>query len=323
MSLKCVPFSSMYEKTWNELVCGSNHTILSTWGFLGYHNDRFEDQSVVFVDSESGYVQAVLPAAKHPRENELVVSHPGATFGGIIQRRIRPFQYSEYLQLALAHYGGEGFKTLRIKPPPAFVGQQADETATHHALRHATLSNCDLWTYLQLGRAYTLREKNYDIRKAEKAGVTCRPANTKPDWASFHGILRSNLLDRHKTTPVHELDELLDLDERLGSHSKLMIAETANKAICAGIWLLDYGNGVVHTQYICSTPEGRAMRAVDLLLADAINTASAQAYTIFSIGHCSNSDGWDINPTLLAYKLKFGLGVGLAYTFDFSTRERG
>lgn len=311
-----------YDAKWDDLIVRSKlHSVLQTRQFLNYHGDKFNDQSVLIIDPKSGYISAVFAAAVHPNDPTMVVSHPGSPFGGLLQRRIHPTDYAAMFALVLQHYAAKGFERLRLKAAPSFVGSQGDETEAHFGLKHAMVVDCNLWTYLQLKRDFSMKEKAYDVRKAKKAGLTCAVSDEIDDWRDFHAILKDNLATRHDAMPVHELEELVELNERLADKSKLVVVLNTDGAIVAGTWLIDYGNGVIHTQYICSTPEGRRISAVDLLVAEAIETASTD-YHVLSIGHCSVNNGWDINEGLMAFKLRFGLGVCLQTTFDYDLKSQ-
>src|SRR5919197_1305542 len=77
-------FSPADAEAWDQLVQRSiNGTFLHSRRFLSYHGDRFRDRSVIFTIGSS-LIVGVLPAALDPADEETVVSHPGATYGGIV-----------------------------------------------------------------------------------------------------------------------------------------------------------------------------------------------------------------------------------------------
>src|SRR3954468_17973344 len=71
---------------------------LHTRKFLGYHGTRYEDRSLVFRDARDA-ICGVMPAALSPGDPTTVVSHPGATYGGLL--------------LTDRHQGLDAFATLR------------------------------------------------------------------------------------------------------------------------------------------------------------------------------------------------------------------
>src|SRR4051795_11955064 len=78
------PFELSHAAEWDALVARAPAgTFLHTQRFLSYHEDRFEDASVVLRDRR-GRLIAVMPGAVDPSDRNRVSSHPGATFGGVV-----------------------------------------------------------------------------------------------------------------------------------------------------------------------------------------------------------------------------------------------
>jgi len=71
-------------KAWDRLVGESwSGTFLHERRFLAYHGDRFADLSLV-VEDDRGYIVGVFPAALDPAQGDVVTSHPGSTYGGVV-----------------------------------------------------------------------------------------------------------------------------------------------------------------------------------------------------------------------------------------------
>ena len=71
-------------KVWDALVArSSTGTMMHTRRFISYHGDRFRDRSLM-VEDRRGKVVGVFPAAEDPADSEMVVSHPGLTYGGLV-----------------------------------------------------------------------------------------------------------------------------------------------------------------------------------------------------------------------------------------------
>ena len=69
---------------WEDLVARAcNGTFLHTRRFISYHGERFRDRSMVLQDRWKRIV-GVLPAAEAPSDPEMIISHPGLTYGGIV-----------------------------------------------------------------------------------------------------------------------------------------------------------------------------------------------------------------------------------------------
>src|SRR5947208_9532719 len=80
--LSAAGFERSLSAEWDGLVSRApmGH-MLHTRAFLSYHGDGFEDASLA-LRGERGRLVGVLPAAREG--DDLVASHPGATFGGIV-----------------------------------------------------------------------------------------------------------------------------------------------------------------------------------------------------------------------------------------------
>src|SRR4051812_28533721 len=123
---------------WDELVARAPMaTFLHTRRFLSYHGDRFEDASALVLD-EQGELAGVLPAAIDPEDRQRVVSHPGATFGGLVHDgRLSGDRAQDALAAVCAHYAGRDLKVLRYGPVPHIY--------------HRSPSADDVWALAELG----------------------------------------------------------------------------------------------------------------------------------------------------------------------------
>src|SRR6266480_2548747 len=115
--LTAVPFERSIAGAWDELVSRAPMgTMLHTRAFLSYHGDRFEDASLALLDGRERLV-GVLPAARGGEA--LVVSHPGATFAGIVHDgSLAGAAMLEAMGSVARHYASRGFDRLRYAPVP-------------------------------------------------------------------------------------------------------------------------------------------------------------------------------------------------------------
>ena len=318
--IDCVAFDQASSTRWDEFVAKAlGGTTLHSRRFLSYHGDRFVDQSVMLINRASKQIVAVMPAAVSLKDRSMIVSHPGATFGGLLLTKIDVAQYANWFDLVRRYYRSLGFATLRSKTTPSFVGALWNEVPTHYGLQFGKLVRADLWNVIRLDTEFKFAStRRSDIKTAVRKGVNTRLAVTQRDWEDFYELLAANLKDRHGAVPVHSVAELMDLHGRLENRSRLLLCFDTDQKLLAGTWLLDYGHHVLHTQYICSNETGRALHAVDVLLRDAIELAKSEAYRVFSFGINTQDDGWSINHDLMKYKLRFGSGVITHMTFDYT-----
>lgn len=309
--LVTIDYTPEQSRRWDEFVSQSNlSTVLHTRNFLAYHEGRFVDRSVIVIEKSSGEIQGVMPMAQDPECETNVISHPGSTMGDCVTRTPSPGLYYSCLKLIAAHLSNAGYETVTVRPIPSCFGEQPNESSLRlfHVVGKAV--RMDLWSTLNLDRDFRLqKKKRASVKFAERAGVIIRSAENAQDWGVFYDILEANLRAAHDTVPTHNLSEILDLDRRLGANSLLLLAESPDGEICAATWLIRYNKSTWHTQYICSTPAGRRLSGVDLLLFRTMERLRGLGIGQLSFGISTLGDGWAFNADLLDYKQKFGGGV--------------
>jgi len=76
-------FTPADAELWNKFVAESkNGTFLFVRRFMDYHQDRFEDHSLMVYHGQRLY--ALMPAN---RRGDMLVSHGGLTYGGLVMSR--------------------------------------------------------------------------------------------------------------------------------------------------------------------------------------------------------------------------------------------
>lgn len=252
---------------WDDLVARSHGgTVMHSRRFLGYHGDRFHDESLCIWSDPGVRLKAVLPLARSSGAADVVVSHPGSTFGGLIEGGIDPAERSALLS-SIAHLLlDRGYRQLVYKPTPAIFGDQFDESDLRLMLQAGTVRRSDLWNFIRLDRPHALSAKRRaSVKAAGRKGVVVRRAETDAEWQAFHSLLTAGLAERHGATPVHSLTEMLDLRGRIAGENELWLAIGPDGDVLAGTWCLAYNAGTLHTQYITSSAAGRAAGAVSTL----------------------------------------------------------
>src|SRR4051794_33701912 len=201
---------------WDDLVEGSPMgTFLHTRRFLSYHGTRFTDQSLVFREP-AGEVKAVMPAAVDPGDSSCVVSHPGATYGGLVfNLRNAADAANELCAAACEFLRAQGFSRLVYKPVPPHLHTnlcQADLYAIWR--RDARLIRRDLWNVIDLGPGSTRshnRNRTRTVRQARESGVTVDEDGSPQAYEALFDMTTKRLEEGYSTKPVHSLDEMRSL----------------------------------------------------------------------------------------------------------------
>lgn len=288
-----------------------NATFLHSRAFLSYHGDRFIDRSVVI--ERPGEWLGVIAAAGHPAAPFTVVSHPGASYGGIVhQGRLRGAPMLHALGAACELWASAGYARLQYKAVP-HIYQAAPAQEDLYALFRAgaVRYRADLSSCIDLRHRLPVSDRRKrGHRRAIRAGV--QVVHGRAHLAALWLVLADNLMRNHGVTPVHTFDEISLLVDRFPEHIHVMTA-MVNGIVEAGI-VLFLGPTVAHAQYIASSESGYAVNALDLLFDEAIGYGSRSGKRYFDFGISTEDQGMILNDGLAQFKNEFGAG-GIVHEF--------
>ncbi len=322
--MKIRPYEERDAAAWDALVdAAPNATFLHSRRFLAYHGTRFVDASLI-VEGENG-MAAVFPAALDPADPAHVISHPGATYGGLVAPKLTASATIEALLAIGAHYKNQGRARLTYKTVPhhlTALPSQADRYALWRL--GATMTRRDLWSVIWSQEPFDMTARlKRQMKIAERAAIEVVIDDSDAAYRAYHEMLCANLEERHGVKPVHTIDELLGLRDRLGSQVALWLVRerSANSTPLAGVWLFRHGNTAWHTQYIASSPAGREARAMHILLQRLLDEARAQGIAALSYGAVTEQEGRVLNPGLEQFKVEFGGGLVIHDFFTLSLAD--
>lgn len=290
---------------WNGFVASSkNGTFLFDRRYMDYHADRFIDHSLMIY--RRGRLYALLPGNVN---GDTFYSHQGLTYGGLLMNdKTTAADVVEIFRMINAYLRAEGLKTVVYKPVPWIYHQQPSEEDLY-----AIIQVCDVRITRGLSSAITREHLNewYRIRqngvqKAKKAGVRIEQTE---DYHSFWHILSNNLRERYGLNPVHNVEEIELLHQRLPENIRLFVAKEGQQTI--GGCVLYVTGRVVHSQYIAASPRGRELHALDLLFEEVI-AQSLKNHAYFDFGISTEKQGTYLNQQLIYQKEGFG-GRGICY----------
>lgn len=307
-------------RQWQEFIAtATNATFLHNRDYMDYHSHRFEDFSLMAFDSRSRLI-AVLPAN---RKGDELWSHQGLTYGGWLMapRHLVPAAALELWQATVDMLRKNGIITLHYKPVPWFYCSYPTEDDIYALWRlGATMEAVQQAAVFPIGQPWLLNEAaRQNLRKAQAKGVT---VNQESDFAPFWDILNQRLEERYNTVPVHTLEEMQLLQNRFPERIKLYTARLADTSeLLAGI-LVYVTDTVVHSQYISSTPQGRAMKTLPTILERILREHDRCKF--FDFGTSCENGGLILNPGLS--EQKYGLGgrtaVYLTMRLDISNQAQ-
>jgi hypothetical protein len=290
-------------KNWNAFISqAKNATFLFHRDFMEYHNDRFQDYSLIVLDKEKWV--AVLPA--NVVDNQ-VFSHQGLTYGGLI--------YSEKIKLAtvlaifksiLSFLDDNKKEKLQVKLIPSIYHQKPAEELNYALfLAEAQLIRRDSLAVIDLSQKNNLSKlRKRSIQKGISNDFVIKEVK---DFEEFwNKILIPNLAQKHQAKPVHTLQEIVKL-KALFPENIRQFNVYQNGIIVAGSTIFESEN-VVHCQYISGKEDKNDLGGLDLLFNKLIsNTFKNKRY--FDFGTSNENQGRKLNNGLSYWKESFGANI--------------
>ncbi len=291
-------YSDSDAENWNRFNAASkNGTFLLDRNYMDYHRARFDDHSLLAFDPD-GALLAVIPAH---RRDDLLVSHGGLTYGGVVSdATMTPLKMLGLFDALLAHLRREDIRGLYYKTIPRFYHRQpADEDLFALFIHKAVLKRRDLTTVIDPqfpAPAQTRRKRG--LKAAAKAGLSIAASDR---WEDFWAILAQNLDARHNLKPVHTVEEIRLLHSRFPEAIKLYCVTQGDTVIGGAVMYLT--ERCAHVQYTASNPAGREANALDLLFFTLLDEYRDRW---FDFGISNEGDGRILNHGLIDYKEGFG-----------------
>ena len=253
----------------------------------------------MFFDERERLV-GVMPAT---RQGDIVVSHGGLTYGGVISNE--DMKTSTMLHLFDAMFGylrKFGCTKLVYKAIPyIFHRIPAEEDLYALFVNNAILFRRDASSAIYLPeRMKFAKGKKEGVKKAQRAGLDVRASR---DFTTFFGIGLQVMRERHKLTPVHTNEEMEVLAGRFPDNIALH-ASFAGERMLAGALTFVFPRSV-HVQYMYNSDEGLEQGALDIVMDYLINRIY-QDFSYFSFGVSTEAGGRYLNEGLIHQKEMFG-----------------
>jgi hypothetical protein len=302
---------------WNKLVRASkNGTFLLEREFMEYHQDRFEDASLVAIEGSENLV-GLLPAARERQvDGDWLNSHPGLTYGGwVVDARMTTSGMLRLFELLREWARAERMTGLRYRPAPRpYHRIPADEDIYALFVNRAGLVRQDLGSVIDLRETPGWSKgRRQSLAKARAAGVQVLDSD---DVHGFMALL-TDVLAAHDAKPVHTVAELAMLRGLFPDQIRLYAATLGAESL-AYVLAFDCGR-TVHTQYMANGAEGRQCGALEAIIDHLQNTVYRDRHYL-SFGISTERGGLVLNHGLTAQKEMFGARaiVSPAYEMRFS-----
>lgn len=308
VSVNIVRYEPRLKKVWDDFVSeAKNSSFLFRRDFMEYHQDRFEDFSLLLYVNER--LTCVFPAcvSKHG-----VSSHRGLTYGGLLVKNTCKFDIFKAMFLQLLTYlKHQKMQQLVIKTLPAiYCDSGNDELAFLHQLYGSGFeANIGSVVYNNEELVFS-KSIIRNAKKAVKNGIVIKKTD---DFTTFwNDLLEPRLQERFHKKPIHSLDEIIYLKDRFPDNIELYAA-FLNDEMIAGTVLFNNKN-FVKSQYIGSKSAYNKLGGLDLLHYEIINNLKLD---YFDFGTSSINPS-EFNESLLAWKEQFGARTIIFPTYTFT-----
>lgn len=296
----------------NFIATAKNATFLFQREFMDYHNDRFEDFSLMVYKDEKLY--AVFPANKN---GENVYSHQGLTYGSFVLQDSAKLKstliaFKELLKFLFE----EGIKKLDIRIIPTFYNSlPSDELEYVLYKAGASLVKRDVILLIDYQNKLRFQKNRREgINKAKRKNLIVK---VDGDYEAFwNKILIPNLKEKHNSSPVHSLDEIKLLAARFPNHIKQVNVYQDDKIVAGTTVFLT--KKVVHPQYVSANSNKNELGSLDVLYNFIIDHFIA-GRNYFSFNTSSEENGKLLNEGLLFWKESCGARPHVFNNYEINT----
>lgn len=297
-----------YEKSdyelWNTFVSTAyNATFLFHRDFMEYHQDRFDDFSLLVFDKTK--LIAILPAN---RVDNKVYSHQGLTYGGLVYAsKLKIEKIETILDLLFDFFKGKRIEHFYLHPIPSFYLGQGNAAIDFFLMKKgAQLYRKEMNMVAHLPQEIPIsKSKLKHFRRTELLGLRVVEETTfQPFWEK---ILEPRLVEKYDVKPVHSLAEIQLLHERFPKNIKQFSVYLVDK-IVAGITIFEFENGV-KSQYGATSKKGEKYRALDFLFISLLDIFQKRGKLFFDMGIVNDSGEKGFHSGLLQQKEELGCTV--------------
>ena len=304
--IRIVRYSKEDKKVWNSFVENSkNGTFLLKRDYMDYHEDKFPDNSYLIYKKEKLY--CLLPAT---RNNEILTSHAGLTYGGLIMNTT--CTASGILQVfnnLLKYLKRTGIKKFIYKAIPYIYHIHPAEEDLYALFRNGAQlfgRNISSVIYLDSRIPYSPM-RNRILKKLEQKSIKVLKSD---NYELFWEILTKNLKDKYNSSPVHTLEEIKNLATIFPDNIQLYVAMKDDEMLGGMVFYIS--KNVARSQYISATPKGKKIGAIDALNNFMFNMA-VNDLKFYDMGTSNEQGGKYLNESLIHNKESFG---GRAVCYD-------
>jgi len=309
--LKIVRYEDGHKRLWDEFITNSkNGVFLFHRDYMEYHSDRFTNHSLLFYDDNK--LVGVMPA--NIKDN-ILVSHGGLTFGGIVSDQgMKTPMMLEIFDALKEYLKTQGTTKVIYKAIPHIYHNVPAEEDLYALFRHnARLVKRDISSTISMKERIAFSKgRKWSVKKSKTQKLEVRRSY---DFKTCMGVEEDLLKEKYGVKPTHTGDEMELLAGRFPENIKLFTAYK-DDTMLAGVIIYESKN-VAHTQYIANSEEGRKMFATDLIL-DFLSNEYYTEKKYFDFGISTEEEGRVLNVGLITQKEEFGARAVVYDTYELN-----
>ncbi|TNJ43585.1 FemAB family protein [Tamlana fucoidanivorans] len=310
MDYRVVKYNSSYYDQWNRFVENSkNGTFLFHRDFMEYHQDRFDDFSLLVYRVQK--LVAVFPA--NIVDNG-VYSHQGLTYGGLVFEATISGDKVFHVFKTLINYLKEAkIEKLVVKQIPEFYCTQPNFEVPYEVSKYDYKLKREMVLAINYDKELVIhKSKLKSKRRGDKFDFKIKENDS---FAIFwNNVLQPKLKERYGASPVHTLAEIEYLKVLFPNNIK-QYNIYLKEEVLAGITVFDTGR-VIKSQYGATTKQGEKLRALDYLFLFLIEKSKKEGRQFFSMGTVTDKSEMGFNEGLLKQKEELGCNIHIQDTFS-------
>jgi hypothetical protein len=285
---------------WNAFISNAkNATFLFNRDFMEYHNDRFEDFSLMVYEDDK--LVSVLPAN---RVGDTLYSHQGLTYGGLVLLLNSKLYDVVYIfkDILKFLYDNRISKLILKKIPIIYCDTFSDEI---DYLIHV----CNGRTIMKNNISVIKLDSNFNISKSRreciKRGKKLNLVIKEEDDLIFfwNELLNPIIKEKYNSKPVHSLEEIIYLKTKFPNNIRHFNVYYDNQIVCGTTVFIT--KHVVKPQYVAGSKSNNSLGSIDYLYDFLINVI-AKDKTFFDFGPSHENNGLSIVKNINFWKESFG-----------------
>ena len=329
IDIKVQRYSTEYERVWDEFLGNSiNGIFLQSRNFLNYHGkNKFNDMSLLFYEGDN--LVAICPGCVEKIDDKKVfISNKGSSYGGIIigKEYLRIEKISKLIEAFEKFIIKNGVFKCIIKMSMDILCELPQDVVKFCLYYYGYTEYKELNFYIDFNNynediiKNCSKMKKRNIKKALKSEMEFKKLHLEYEIKEFHTILTKNL-KKYNVKPVHSVEELMDLKDRLGDGIQFYGAYLGEQMV-AGTMLFIFENvKCVHTQYLAYDAEYQQYNSMAFIYYKIIEICIQNGINKLSWGIATEHNGENINWGLANNKEEFGSIHGINSIYEKVFRE--